>query len=70
VLDPFVGSGTSVVAALQSGRSAIGIDLNSEYCRYAAEWIIEATEDLGLTPSSVALVELGSDPPIRIHHSR
>ena len=36
VLDPFVGSGTTVRVALSSGRSAIGIDLNREFCVYAA----------------------------------
>lgn len=31
VLDPFVGSGTTLLAALQLGRSYIGIDTNPEY---------------------------------------
>lgn len=36
VLDPFVGSGTTVRVSLSSGRSGIGIDLNREFCVYAA----------------------------------
>ncbi len=36
VLDPFVGSGTTVRVALQNGRSGIGIDLNRSFCEFAA----------------------------------
>jgi DNA modification methylase len=32
VLDPFVGSGTTMLAALQNGHSAVGIELKKEYC--------------------------------------
>jgi DNA modification methylase len=35
VLDPFVGSGTTVQAAIQSGRNAIGVDIEDSYLRYA-----------------------------------
>jgi len=35
VLDPMVGSGTVVIAALKKGRKAIGIDLNKKYIRLA-----------------------------------
>jgi site-specific DNA-methyltransferase (adenine-specific) len=37
VLDPFVGSGTSVVAARSLHRYFIGIDINPEYCENARE---------------------------------
>lgn len=39
VLDPFVGSGTTVVAAVGIGRIGIGIDLNPKYVEAAREWV-------------------------------
>lgn len=39
VLDPFVGSGTTAVAARQLGRFYVGIDVKPEYCRIAEEQI-------------------------------
>jgi site-specific DNA-methyltransferase (adenine-specific) len=35
VLDPFVGSGTTALAALISGRNYIGFDISKEYCEIA-----------------------------------
>jgi DNA modification methylase len=35
VLDPFLGSGTTAMVALQENRSAIGIELNPEYVKLA-----------------------------------
>jgi DNA modification methylase len=37
VLDPFVGSGTTALAAKQLGRHFVGIDALPEYCRISKE---------------------------------
>ena len=37
VLDPFFGSGTTAVMARKLGRKAVGVELNPDYCRLAAD---------------------------------
>jgi adenine-specific DNA-methyltransferase len=44
VLDPFVGSGTTAIAALMHGRRAIGVDVVPEYIAIASERIRQAEE--------------------------
>jgi len=39
ILDPFMGSGTTGVAAKQLGRDFVGIELSPDYCRLAEERI-------------------------------
>ena len=36
VLDPFLGAGTTARVAIEMGRSAVGVDLNRDFCKYAA----------------------------------
>lgn len=44
VLDPFVGSGSTAVAAKKSGRKYLGCDISNEYC-IIAEQRITSTEE-------------------------
>jgi site-specific DNA-methyltransferase (adenine-specific) len=39
VLDPFIGSGTTAIAAKKQGRHYVGFDISPEYCRLAEERI-------------------------------
>ena len=40
VLDPYLGSGSTAVAAILENRKCIGIDINSAYCDSALERIL------------------------------
>ena len=49
VMDPFSGSGTTMIAALRTGRHSIGIEIDPEYCRMAARYLKAETSDLFAT---------------------
>lgn len=46
VLDPFCGSGTTMLAAMKSGRNSVGIEIDREYCGIAATRLKKEAEDL------------------------
>lgn len=48
VLDPFCGTGTTIVASLKYGRNSIGIDIDPEYCRMAARFLKKESANLFL----------------------
>ncbi|MDY6830558.1 MAG: site-specific DNA-methyltransferase [Thermodesulfobacteriota bacterium] len=39
VLDPFCGSGTTMIAAFRTGRNSTGVEIDPEYCRMAARFL-------------------------------
>jgi modification methylase len=46
VLDPFSGSGTTMVAALKNGRNSVGVEIDPEYCRMTARYLKAESNDL------------------------
>jgi len=46
VLDPFCGSGTTMVAAFKNNRNSIGVEIDPEYCQMAARYLKAESSDL------------------------
>lgn len=46
VLDPFCGTGTTMVAALKHHRNSVGVELDTEYCRMAASRLMHESSTL------------------------
>jgi DNA modification methylase len=62
ILDPFLGSGTTAVAALELGRNFIGIEINGEYINIAQERIYSTQR---------RLLESGADYlPLEVIHEK
>jgi DNA modification methylase len=46
VVDPFCGSGTTMVAAMKAGRNSIGIEIDPEYCKMAEDRLRKENSDM------------------------
>ena len=47
VLDPFIGSGTTGIAAVNLGFNYIGFEISEEYCKIAEKRVSEYTRSYG-----------------------
>jgi DNA modification methylase len=57
VLDPMVGTGSTLIACLRSGRNGIGIELSSKYADLAAQLVEEERAALGSEPPQVNVIQ-------------
>ena len=46
VLDPFCGTGTTMIASLRHQRNSIGVETDPEYCRMTARYLKAESGDL------------------------
>jgi site-specific DNA-methyltransferase (adenine-specific) len=77
VVDPFCGTGTTMVAAMKAGRNSIGIEIDPQYCRMTEERLRKENSDMFssatlefIYPAKESLSKLEVAEPRRKYTSR
>lgn len=60
VLDPFIGSGTTAIAALRNGRHYVGYDNSESYCNVAQKRVNEELRSIKREREQTKLMPLGT----------
>jgi site-specific DNA-methyltransferase (adenine-specific) len=55
VLDPFMGSGTTAVAASKHGRHFVGFEVNPDYCATAKRRLASSSEGPSVQSAAAVL---------------
>ncbi|OIP69911.1 MAG: hypothetical protein AUK43_11305 [Oscillatoriales cyanobacterium CG2_30_40_61] len=63
IIDPFLGSGTTAIAALSLNRQVIGFEIKPEYCEIATQRIQNHLEEMNLIQTSL-LISLNPLKPL------
>jgi site-specific DNA-methyltransferase (adenine-specific) len=70
VLDPFMGSGQTAIAALKTGRRYIGYEVDQEYVRLSERRISEATAGHPVAADGGAAAASSRTPPAALRRPR
>jgi len=72
VLDPFCGTGATIIAAAEEGRNAVGIELSPGYCKKARKKLMAGNEKRDrycyLMQTEIAMHEIGDVVKLRRRH--
>ncbi len=65
IIDPFCGTGTTMVAAMKAGRNSIGIEIDPEYCKMAEERLRKENSDM-FSATTLEFVYPAQEPQLKL----